>query len=395
MATAEVSDSNHPWRILHLASSGRWTGAAEPATMLALEQQNQGHAVLFGCVEGGSFARRLEELGLTQAKGFNFDRRLHPGHLLGDLRHLREIIRKFRPDIIHCHLPHDHWTAALALRKPLAGRSRVALVRTMHRETAPRTDLAHRWLVGKGADMVIAISQSQRKRLIEEVGLPTPRVAWVRGSVDLEKFRPGLPAEQIRDLHRIPRDARVAGLIARMQPNRGHHFFLDTLEKVVAAVPQAFYAVAGRGEIKDELVMRIRKHPLKKHLRRLGYRKFDLPETYAAMNAVVLITPGSDGSGRAMLEAMACARPVIGSNMGSIADTVCNGETGYLFRPGDREDLTRVLIEALDNPERLRCMGEQARQYVETHHSRTAQAEAVLQVYQEAVARRQKLVGLR
>ncbi len=387
-------NAQEPLRILHLASSGRWTGMAEPAAMLALEQQRQGHTVNFGCVAGGSFQRRLEVLEIPQAQGLYFDRHLHPGRLWNDMRQLRDLLRRFKPDVVHCHLPHDHWTAALIMRRPMSRRfRRMALVRTMHRETAPRTDLAHRWLSGKGTDMVIAISQSQRRHLIEEVGLPGPRVAWVRGAVDLERFRPGLPPEHIRETYRFPREALVAGLIARMQDNRGHHLFLDTLESVVETIPKAYYVLAGRGELKDELVERIRRHPLKKHLRRLGYRKFDLPETYAAMDVVVLVTPGSDGTGRAMLEAMACGRPVVGANFGAIADTIEPGLNGFLFRAWNRDDFARALIEALGNLERLRNMGENARRYVEQHHSYAIQCAAVWDIYVEARARRRKVLA--
>lgn len=383
-----------PMRVLHLASSQRWTGAAEPAAELAAETQRQGHEVRFACVGGSSFERRLHELGLEFVAGFHFDRGLNPVHLRRDLARLRELVASWRPDVVHCHLPHDHWTAALALRRPLCriGQAdpamRACLVRTMHRGGTPRSDLAHRWLVGKGSDMVIAVSSEQQRELIEHVGLPTPRVAWVRGAVDLERFRPGLSPKPIREFYNIPAGARVAGMVARMQPHRGHHLLIDIVEEVSTAVPKAVLAVAGRGEIKNELIERIREHPLHKHLRRIGYRKLDLGELYAALDVSVLLVPGSDGTCRAMLEAMACGRPVIGARLGAIADTIQPGETGWLIEPGNRAELATAIIEALRDPERTRAMGEAARRWVETHHSRTAQYHAVMEVYAKALERR-------
>ena len=382
--------SEQPYRILHLASSQRWTGAAEPAAMLAREQLRQGHQVEFACVAGSSFERRLGELEIPFVPGFLFDRRLRLDHLASDVRQLRRLVEQQRPDVIHCHLPHDNWIAALALRRPFSRfqKARPVVIRTMHRDAPPRHDVTHRWLGGKGSDMIIAVSQAQRQGLIDTVGLPSYKVKWVRGSVDLEKFRPGLPPSHIREIYKIPAEAHVAGIVARMQAHRGHHWFIDTLDDVVKAEPLAFYALAGRGEIKEEIVARIREHRLGHHLRRIGYRKNDLPETYAAMDVVAMLVPGSDGTCRAMLEAMACGRPVIGSRRGAIADTIEPGINGWLIEPNSHEDLAHALIDALRNLEATRAMGEAARKTVEQYHTREVQELAVREVYREALERR-------
>ena len=387
-----MSASDQPLRIVHLVSSERWTGAAEPAATLAVEQLRQGHQVEFACIGGSSFQRRLTEWGLAFIGGFYFDRRLGPAHLYKDIARLRRYVLARRPDIIHCHLPHDHWVASLALRRPfspLARQGEPAIVRTMHRDVGPRHDLTHRWLAGKGSDMIIAVSQPQRQALVDIVGLPAYKVKWVRGSVDLERFHPGLSGEEVRAESRIPGEALVAGMVARMQPGRGHHWMLDTIEEVFAHVPMAFYLLTGRGEIKEELDQRIAADRLGHHLRRIGYRRTDLAETYAAMDVFVMLAPGSDGTCRAMLEAMACGRAVIGARRGSIADSIEPGVSGWLVTPDSRRELTQALIEALGQPERTRAMGEAARARVEQFHTRRAQYQATLEVYQEALARRE------
>jgi glycosyltransferase involved in cell wall biosynthesis len=384
-----MSDTDQPLRIVHLASSSRWTGFAEPASALAAEEIRQGHQVEFACIGGSSFEHRLAELRIPFIPGFYFDRHLNPGHLRRDIVLLRRLIQVKKPDIIHCHLPHDHWMTALALRCPFSRFHQClpAIVRTMHRDSPPRHDIAHRWLLGKGAEMVIAVSQSQRQALIDVVGLPQYKVKWIRGAVDLERFRPGLSNRVMREILKVPVEAHVAGMVARMQPQRGHYLFLNTLEEVVKAEPMAFYAFAGWGGLKEELMRRIQEHRLSHHLRRIGYRKDDLPEMYAAMDVVVLLIPGSDGTCRAMLEAMACGRPVIGSRQGAYADTIIDGVNGWLVESGSREDLVRALNQALCNLEQTRRMGAAARAHVERHHTRMAQQAATLEVYREAIKR--------
>lgn len=378
---------DRPLRILHTVSSGRWTGAAEPAATVATLQQAYGHHVEFACIGGSSFERRLRKNNLKFIDGFHFDRRLNPAYLVTDIRNLKSYLREYPTDIIHCHLPHDHWCCGLALRGigSGAGSNCAAIIRTCHREGRMRRDPLHRWLYRRGCDRVITVSSTIHQQLVDQMQVGSDRVTLVRGSVDPERFRPGLDPHHIRKLYDIPDQAVVAGLVARMQPHRGHHQFLDTVEAVSEKVADAVLFVAGRGEIKQELLTRIRNHDLKKHLVRISYRKNDLPETYAGMNVAVILAPGSDGSCRAMLEAMACGRPVIGAAIGAIADTIKDGFNGWLVPENNTQALTAALIEALSSPEETQRRGENARKYIEQNHSPLAQYEATMKVYRSAL----------
>jgi glycosyltransferase involved in cell wall biosynthesis len=378
-----------PLKILHMASSHRWTGVAEPATRLAASQQADGHEVHFACTGGTSFERHLRQFDVPFEPGFKFDRRLNPAHFRHDAQKLRDWVVRHQPDIIHCHLPHDHWLAVLVLRRPFlkrAGRPAPAIVRTIHREVAPRADFIHRWLWGSATDRIVTVSSSMRDALIERAGLPAARVSFIPGAVDLVRFTPEASPTSIRDLYKIPRDAHVAGMVARMQPHRGHLDLLETIGAVAERVPNAFYALAGRGELKRTVIERVGTHPRADRLVRVGYHKDDLPELYAALDVLVVWTPGSDGSCRGMLEAMACGRPVAGARVGAIADTIEPGETGWLFEPGDRDGLSAVLIDALGDRERLARMGRNARRHVEEHHNFDVQHRHTLEAYREALA---------
>lgn len=379
-------------KILHLISSHRWTGAAEPAGRLAAEQIQQGHNVEMIAVGGSSIEKQLNELGVPLIQGFNLDRHVgRVGFFFQDVKLLCQLVEERDIDIIHAHLPHDHWIAAMALRRPFGRytrKARPALVRSLYREAPPRRDPAHRWLVGKGADMILTSSQSMRQALVEDVGVPNPKVRWVCNGVDLERFHPTADPLPIRDLYGIPHDIPVAGMIARMQPGRGHEVLIDVIDEVLAAVPNAVVALAGRGEMKHKIIHRIEAHRQRDHLRRIGYHHEDLPQLYAAMDVTVLLKPGSDGSCRAMLESMACARPVIGARIGALADAIQTGENGWLVTPGDRRDLARALIEALANLEATRQKGEAARAYVERRHTRASQCASTIEIYHEALERR-------
>jgi len=378
-------------RILHLVSSHRWTGVAEPAADLARAQLALGHEVTFACVPGHSFWRRLAKRGVPTVNGFAFRPGLDLTATWRDIGLLRRQARELAVDVVHCHQTHDHWLAALALGSASRRQRRQGpiLVRTLHREGPGPQGALERWLWGRATDLLIAVSRSIEAAVGEALRPEEDQLVHIHGAVDLERFHPGLDGERNRRLWRIPPQAPVAGMVARLRRGRGHLDFIRTIGEVAARIPEARYIVGGRGELKPALRATIQTHPLRQRLIQVGYRKRDLAETYAAMDVAVLLAPGSDGSCRGMLEAMACGRPVIGARRGAIADTIEPGRTGWLIDPARlSEELPRALIEALADRECARRMGEAARRAMEASFTQRHRAEATLAAYGAAFRRR-------
>lgn len=381
-----------PLNILHLISSHRWTGAAEPATDLACAQDAAGHRVRLACIEGHSFWRKASTRPVTLVPGFEFKPGLNVPGFGRDIRTLRELLAKEKFDVVHCHLAHDHWLAAAALRVPYRkidpGGKRPILVRTQHRDVAPRADLLHRQLFKSETQLVIAVSRSGRKRMIEKLEMDPDHVAWIHGAVDLERFNPDVDPMINRRLWVIDADAPVVGIIARMQAHRGHMALIEAVEPVLQQVPNARFLISGRGEAKRRIREAIKAHPHRRRMKYVGYRRDDLVETYAAMDVSVLLAQGSDGTCRAMLESMACARPVIGIRAGAIKDTIVPGENGWLIgKPYRYKGLVEALIDAMGNLERTREMGVAARRLMEREYSQRHRADRTVEAYRTAIER--------
>jgi glycosyltransferase involved in cell wall biosynthesis len=74
--------------------------------------------------------------------------------------------------------------------------------------------------------------------------------------------------------------------------------------------------------------------------------------------AAVLVLPStSEGLGRVIIEAMATATPVIGSDVGGIPELIKDGVNGFLIPPGDEQALAEKLRWVLNNPDKARAMG--------------------------------------
>ncbi|MBM3335126.1 glycosyltransferase family 4 protein [Candidatus Sumerlaeota bacterium] len=367
-----------PFRILHLSSSERWTGPAEPIVSLAREQQRRGHEVWLACVPGQSFERRARHQGLRTLSQFHLDRRLNPLRFLGDLRSTRLFVRANQVEIVHCHLLHDNWIAALALmglRKP------PLLARTFHRWELPRGDIAHRWLFGWRNDLTITTSRSLLALFDGRIALRGGATAVIYGGVDCERFNPDRCGLALREELGISPSAPVAGIVARMTVGRGHRWLLNAAPAVVRHMPQARILLIGRGPLKKPLRAEINSTRLRENVALAGYRRADLPEAYAALDVALFLGMGSEGTCRAALEAMATGRPVIAHRAGALPEIVEDGKTGLLVEPDDADALADAIVRLLGDPHERERMGRAARQAVLERFTEAHRAEATLAAY--------------
>ncbi|MCE5227974.1 glycosyltransferase family 4 protein [bacterium] len=359
-------------RILHLIASERWSGAAVAAAELAAAQKASGHDVEFACRAGRGLERKLIELGLARADGFDLHRSM--------LRDRRELLRRVKDfDVIHCHLPSDHLLAFAALGRKRNGKP--LLVRTLHRGLTAKPGLLRAKILKASADLYIVPSNSDRDRLLA-AGFAQNQVACVRGAVDIDRFRPGLDGAPLRREFNIDPAAPVFGTVSRMRRGRGQFDLLKAFASVARAVPTARWIVAGSGSEQALFRKQLAGRPDADRIIFIGHRKDDLPQAYAAMDVCVVPAPGSDGSCRAALEAMSCARPVVAMKRGALADIVVPNATGWLA--DSTESLSAALIEALNNPSRTRELGNSARRRVETAHKQSDRAQSTLAAYERA-----------
>lgn len=130
--------------------------------------------------------------------------------------------------------------------------------------------------------------------------------------------------------------------------------------------------VAGQLEVNVEFVGKVSPENVETYLRR----------------GKVFVLPSVRGEGlpNAMLEAMAVGLPVVVTDTAGVADSVCNGETGYVVPPGDVETLRERLQRLCSNRARCRKMGQQAREYVRTNHSWQSLVEELNSVYTDVAS---------
>ncbi|MCX7766038.1 MAG: glycosyltransferase family 4 protein [Candidatus Sumerlaeia bacterium] len=369
---------------MHLAASHRWTGVAEPVTSLALYQQKSGLAeVWLACAPGHSFQRRAQERGVSVLDKFYFSHGYNLFYTWHDIKQLIWFVRTQELDVVHCHLPHDHWLAASVLR--FLHTEPVLLVRTVHKYASPRSDLLHRWLFKRATDLIITPTRALAELLKAKLELNTTKLNVVYGAVDIQRFRPNIDRSIIRRRGGIPLSAYVVGIVTRLRRDRGINWLLDSIPVVLQHFPQTYFIIVGRGELKHWLREYIKSSPYRRNIICAGYRTHDLPEFYSAFDCSLFLGLGSDGSSRAVLEAMASGIPVIALNAGGLDEVITSGKNGLLVSPGNREELSAAIIKLLSQPELREQMGKSARQTIEERFTEPRRASDTLSLYIQAL----------
>ncbi len=371
-------------RAFHVYANWKWTGPAEPAVNLAWGLAGRGVTVGFACgreVSGleNEVEAALAERDLEPARGLRLGKHRNPLRDPLDRRALRRILEPWKPDVVHCHLPNDHRIAAGAVR---AMKAPPRVVRSLYEGEVPKADRDLADLLGPGADAVLCVSRRVAEALPARVGIPAEKVFFVEGAVDMDRFSApaGLPA--LAKEYGIRREDFVVGIVARMQKHRRFEVFFDALSLVAEAVPGLKVLLVGRGTWMDEVAVKpaARKELAGKAIF-TGYRRgAEYVDTLRCMSAKVYLTPGSDGSCRAVREALAMGVPVVAARRGMLDELVEDGVTGLVVED-TAESLAAAIVRLATEDGLRRRMSRAARDGARARFTIPGQAERVEAIY--------------
>ena len=209
-------------------------------------------------------------------------------------------------------------------------------VRLIQRRLAPRTDA------------VVAVSQAMRRAAIEDYGVPPERIRVLYNGVLSEAYARVADdaGRRIRAELGLAADARVIGIVGRVEPGKGIRPLLQAMPAVLASCPDAALLVIGDGPTRAESERLAVDLGIAAAVRFTGYRG-DVPVLLAAMDVMAAPSTAEQGLGYAVLEAMCAGVPVVASRCGGPAECIVHGESGLLVPMGDVPALAEALISVL------------------------------------------------
>tara|TARA_B100000315_G_C14186168_1_gene411212 strand:- start:21 stop:575 length:555 start_codon:yes stop_codon:yes gene_type:complete len=115
----------------------------------------------------------------------------------------------------------------------------------------------------------------------------------------------------------------------------------------------------------------------------------DMPAAYMLTDVVVSASTEPEAFGRVVAEAQALGRPVIATDHGGARETVIDGETGWLTKPGDADSLARAMALALDQSDEDRqAFAERSVAHIRKNFSKDRMCAETLEVYEEVLSER-------
>ncbi|KAJ7557543.1 hypothetical protein O6H91_05G131400 [Diphasiastrum complanatum] len=299
-------------------------------------------------------------------------------------RIIREI-SNFKPDIIHASSPGIMVFGALIIAKMLS----VPIVMSYHTHVPiyiPKYTFS--WLVTpmwmvikflhRTADLTLVTSHALGKELKAAGAAAADRIRVWRKGVDSENFHPRFKSQEMR---MKLTDGEVERPLVVHVGRLGAEKNLDFLKRLMDRIPEARLTFVGDGPYRAELEQMFEGKPVVFTGMLQGE---ELSKAYASGD--VFITPSeSETLGLVVLEAMASGIPVVAARAGGIPDIISQeGETGFLYTPGDVDDCVKKVKALLDSTELRHRMGAAGRADVENYDWR-ASTKQVRNEYSTAV----------
>jgi glycosyltransferase involved in cell wall biosynthesis len=233
--------------------------------------------------------------------------------------------------------------------------------------------------LARWTDAFIAVAEHHGRYIAQNEGCPAAKVRVVPNGVDVERFRPRPADERLRAELGLAPGAPVASIVAALRPEKDHELFLRVATRVHAQVPRARFLVVGDGPRRGMLEDLSRQLGVGEVVKFLGTRP-DVCDLLT-LSDVLVLTSKMEANPVSILEAMACERPVVAPRVGSIPESVADGETGLLAAPGDEQALAAALATLLTDRPLAGRMGRAARAKAVRDHS----LERMVEGYQDLI----------
>ena len=223
----------------------------------------------------------------------------------------------------------------------------------------------------RACDHVIAVSDEVARSVRRWFGVRRAQIEVVYNGIDTERFKPNLERRKaMRQTLGVEEADTLVLFFSHVTRHKGLHVLLRALPRAIDARKNVTLAVAGAGEYLAEARALADALGLSRSVAFLGEVPHErAPEYLAACDVFVLPTLRQEGLPFALLEAMACEKPVIVSRIGGVSSVVKDGVNGLLVSPGDQEALVESLERLMADERLAERLGRRARETVVSGYS--------------------------
>ena len=380
-----LPQDKHRIRVVQLMATGSSGGAQEHVFNLLTRVDRERYDVSICSLSAGPATRRMERAGIPVCI---IDEPDDAAATEAVAAHLSAV----RADVVHAHMYRAEVVATQAAwRLGASGRRRPFVVSTVH-SSRVRSD-EDRDLIRRltpRMDHLIAVSKAIVHK-IEDEGRVGASVSLIYNGVDLERYAAHDSCCMLHVEFDIPTAAPIVGVVARLEPEKGHPTLLEAWPAVLATVPDAHLLVVGEGSRREALEAQAAELGLQDRVVFTG-RRDDVPAVTSALDVAVLPSY-REAQGLSILEAMALSRPVVASAVGGIPEMIEDGRTGLLVPPHDAPALAAAITRLLTDHPLADTLGRAGHDLAYDQFCVEQMVRSVETIYDEAVDQERRLAG--
>jgi glycosyltransferase involved in cell wall biosynthesis len=318
--------------------------------------------------------QRIPYWDFPRLKGVSF--------IVNSLRKSRRLVREDHPDIIHAHSGISgvvgYSCKKIALRP---------LVLTFHGLIFPDTltskiSLTVDRYVTHRADFITFDSRPMQEHFVKEFDLAWEKTCYIPNAVDTDLFKPMNVDRKAWGINERDICLLYVGRLVKM---KGLQILLESFKEANREVEMLKLLIVGDGPLRDELVEKTREYELVDRVLFLGpIPPNKLPSIYAASDIAVLPS-AYEGLSRMLLEAMACGKAVIASDIPANRELITDGQDGFLVAPLAPSSFKGAIVKLALNEGLRESLGKKAREKVSSGYSTSYRISRILDVYQKVL----------
>ena len=350
------------------------SGAEKQLVLLARGLPRDEFAVeVIALDRGGPYGEALNDAGVPVTvigKRGRFDP--------GAWRRLKSHLRQREPDILHTYLFAANAYGRMAVDH---ARTRVVISERCVDSWKAGWQFAVDRMLASRTDRLVANSQSVAE-FYKQRGVTAPIVVIPNGIEPPPE--PAFTRQQLLTELRLPDDALLVCFVGRLAQQKRVDDLLWAAQILRQAEPRAYFLVVGDGPERTRLQQRARDVEVSEHVRWLGHRE-DAAAVLARCD-VFWLGSSFEGMSNSLLEAMACGRPVVVTDIPPNRELVRHGEDGYLVNIGDGAAFAQYTVKLFNDPDAARRLGEAAHAKVRRDFSVETMIERHVELYRELAA---------
>ena len=364
-------------RVLNIISDTNIGGAGR-VVLNYLKYADREHFETLVAVPRGSLLKEpIEALGIQV---YEVDAIADRSYDKEDVAVLQNLIYELKPDIVHTH---GTMSGRIA-----AKRCGVKTVFTRH-SVFPVSPKIHyppgrwinKWANEYYSDRIIAVSPAAAQNLIDG-GVSPKKITTIMNGVAAVPRASGEICDALREKWDLKKDIFTAGIMARLEPYKGHLYIIDAVEKLKADGRNIQVLIAGVGAYEQTLREEVIRRGLQNEIIFVGFQT-DVAPLLSVMDVQLNASYGTEATSLALLEGLSMGVPAIVSNYGGNPWVIDDGEDGLLFANRSAEGLYQCLRRLMDEPQTLSKMSERAKEIFAQRFTGEIFAANIEKVYRE------------